>query len=197
MVFNLMAYAHYWITPMFERAWGWKAADVGRAYGSVVLAAGLIGVNLGGWLCDRGYRAGRHDVALRAMCWALAVIVPLHAIAPFAASGRMALLLFFPPLVAAALASMAASTATMLVTPNEYRGQVTALSLLVAGGLGQVLGPTSVAFLTDYVFRDEAAVRYSLSLAVLVFSVLGFALLLWGLRHYRAALVALEQRLAP
>jgi MFS family permease len=195
MVFNLMAYAHYWITPMFERTWGWKAADVGRAYGSVVLAAGLIGVNLGGWLCDRGYRAGRRDTALRAMCWALAIVIPLHAIAPLAPSGQLALVLFFPPLVAAALASSAAATATMLVTPNEYRGQVAALSLLVAGGLGQVLGPTSVAFLTDFVFRDEAEVRYSLSLAVFFYSVLGFALLAWGLRHYRTALAALEQRL--
>ncbi|MFO1427089.1 MAG: MFS transporter [Steroidobacteraceae bacterium] len=195
MVVNLMAYAHYWMTPLFERTWGWAAADVGRIFGSVVLVAGLIGVNLGGWLCDRGYRSGQRAAALRAMWWSLAVIIPLHTAAPFAASGALALALFFPALLAAALASAAASTATMLVTPNEFRGQVAALSLLVAGGLGQMLGPTSVAFLTDFVFRDESALRYSLAIAVAFFSIIGLALLGWGLPHYRAGLEQLEGRL--
>jgi hypothetical protein len=73
---------------------------------------------------------------------------------------------------------------------------MTALSLLVASGLGQFLGPTSVAFLTDFVFADEKALRWSLSIAVLVFSLGAFAVLTSGLRHYRGWIADLETRLA-
>ena len=83
----------------------------------------------------------------------------------------------------------------MLVTPNEYRGQMTALSLLIASGLGQFFGPTSVAGLTDFVFEDPQALRYSLSIAVLVFSMLGFLVLSSGRRAYREAVVALESKI--
>jgi MFS family permease len=123
---------------------------------------------------------------------ALLLTLPLHALAPLMPTGELALALFVPALIALGAGSAAGSTATMLVTPNEYRGQMTALSLLIASGLGQLLGPTSVAFLTQFVFRDPAALGLSLSIAVLVFSLLAFAVLHWGLRHYRAEVRGLE-----
>jgi hypothetical protein len=98
-----------------------------------------------------------------------------------------------PVLVAIGAGSAAGSTATILVTPNEYRGQMTALSLLIAGGLGQFVGPTSVAALTDFAFGDPKALRYSLSAVVLVFSLIALVVLTWGLRHYRASLGELER----
>jgi F0F1-type ATP synthase assembly protein I len=52
---------------------------------------------------------------------------------------------------------------------------------LVAG----ILGPTSVALLTDYVFRDEAAVRWSLVVCTLVGMTLTISLLAWGRASYR------------
>jgi len=193
-VFNFIAYAHFWIVPLFQRTWGWELKSTGQVWGFTLLGSGLVGVMLGGWLSDRWYRAGRKDAALRVVWWGLLLTLPLHALAPLMPSGELALMLFVPALVAAGAGSSAGSTATMLATPNEYRGQVTALSLLIASGLGQLLGPTSVAFTTDFVFRDPQALRYSLAIAVLVFSLVAFAVLSWGLRHYRAAVEGLEAR---
>lgn len=195
-VFNFIAYAQFWIVPLFQRTWGWEVSRTGPIWGLVLLGSGLVGVMIGGWLSDRWYRAGRKDAALRVVWLALLLTLPLHALAPLMPTGEAALLLFVPALMAAGAGSSAGSTATMLATPNEYRGQVTALSLLIASGLGQLLGPTSVAFLTDFVFRDPQALRYSLSLAVLAFSLAAFAVLSWGLRHYRAAVEGLEAQVA-
>jgi MFS family permease len=194
-VFNFIAYAQFWIVPMFERTWGWSRVRTGTLWGTTLLASGLVGVMLGGWLSDRWYRAGRRDAALRTVWIALLVTLPLHALAPLMPSGELALALFVPALIAAGAGSSAGSTATMLVTPNEYRGQMTALSLLIASGLGQFFGPTSVAGLTDFVFEDPQALRYSLSIAVLVFSLLGFLVLSSGRRAYREAVVALESKI--
>jgi MFS family permease len=193
-VFNLIAYAHFWIVPMFERSWGWSRVRTGTLWGTTLLVSGLIGVILGGWLSDRWYRAGRRDAALRTVWLALLATLPLHALAPLMPSGELALAMFIPTLIAAGAGSSAGSTATMLVTPNEYRGQMTALSLLIASGLGQFLGPTSVAGLTDFVFEDPKALRYSLSIAVLSFSLLAFLVLSLGRRPYREAVIELETR---
>ena len=186
-VFNFIAYAHFWIVPLFQRSWGWELKVTGTVWGLTLLVSGIVGVMLGGWLSDRWYRAGRKDAALRVVWGALLLTLPLHALAPLMPTGELAL-----ALIALGAGSAAGSTATMLVTPNEYRGQMTALSLLIASGLGQLLGPTSVAFLTQFVFRDPAALGLSLSIAVLVFSLLAFAVLHWGLRHYRAEVRGLE-----
>lgn len=193
--FNLIAYAHFWIVPMFERTWGWTRVRTGTLWGTTLLLSGLTGVLLGGWLSDRWYHAGRKDAALRTVWLALLATLPLHALAPLMPTGELALALFVPTLIAAGAGSSAGSTATMLVTPNEYRGQMTALSLLIASGLGQFLGPTSVAALTDFVFADPSALRYSLSISVFVFSVIAFATLSFGLRHYRSAVNRLEDQL--
>lgn len=195
-VFNFIAYAHFWIVPLFQRTWGWDLKVTGKVWGLTLLGSGLVGVMLGGWLSDRWYRAGRKDAALRTVWWALLITLPLHALAPLMPTGELALALFVPALIAAGAGSSAGSTATMLVTPNEYRGQMTALSLLIASGLGQMLGPTSVAFGTDFVFGDPQALRWSLSAAVLLFSLAAFAVLSWGLRHYRTAVLGLEAQVA-
>jgi MFS family permease len=197
IVVNFVAYSHFWIVPLFDRTWGMTRKEFAPLWGVLTLCCGLLGVNFGGWLADRWYRAGVRDAALRIVWLSLLVIVPMHAIAPLAPSSTLALLLFIPPMIAAGAASSAASTATMLVTPNQYRGQMTSLSLLIASGTGQFLAPTSVAALTDFVFGDPAALRYSMSLSVLVVSAVGLVGVGLGLKHYARGLADLEQRIKP
>ena len=194
---NVVNYAHFWIVPMFERSWGWSRGATGARWGLVLLFGGTIGVMLGGWVSDRWYRAGRRDAAVRTVWLSMLVSLPLHALAPLMPSGGLAIALFLPAMIATGACSAAGSVAAMLATPNEYRGQMTALSLLVSSGLGQFIGPTSVAFLTDFVFHDPKALRYSLSIAVFAASLVAFAILSYGLRPYREWLGRLEVRLQP
>jgi hypothetical protein len=51
-----------------------------------------------------------------------------------------------------------------LAVPNRMRAQTTALLLFSTNILGLVLGPTAVASITQYVFRDQHALRYSLAI---------------------------------
>jgi hypothetical protein len=44
-----------------------------------------------------------------------------------------------------------------------------------------------VALVTDYYFRDESQLRYSLAVVSTAAAVIGISLLLWSLRHYRAS----------
>jgi uncharacterized protein HemY len=64
------------------------------------------------------------------------------------------------------------------------RGQITALFLFVFIIIGFGLGPTVVALFTDYVFRTESQIGYSLSATAALLSLQG-ALVIWlGLKPY-------------
>ena len=47
---------------------------------------------------------------------------------------------------------------------DRSRAQATAIYYFIISLAGLTLGPTSVALLTDYVFRDEGALRYSMAI---------------------------------
>ncbi len=55
------------------------------------------------------------------------------------------------------------NAALQVIVPNEMRGQVTALFLFLFTMIGFGIAPTVVALLTDYVFRDEMKLRYSIA----------------------------------
>jgi ABC-type enterobactin transport system permease subunit len=55
------------------------------------------------------------------------------------------------------------------------------------------IGPTSVALVTDFVFADESAVRYSLSLVSAIAGGLVTWMLIYNLKHYRETLAETER----
>src|SRR5690606_32120389 len=67
------------------------------------------------------------------------------------------------------------------------RGQASAIYLFVITLIGLGIGPTAVALVTDYVFQDDMAVRYSIFWVASVITI-GAVVLLWlGIKPYREA----------
>jgi MFS family permease len=77
--------------------------------------------------------------------------------------------------------------------PNRMRGQAIACYLLLAGLMGIGLGPTLVAVLTDYVFKDHSALRYSLALTAGPASLFAVWLIGSGLKYYEATFAVLNE----
>lgn len=63
---------------------------------------------------------------------------------------------------------------------------------LVVNLLSGALGPTAVALLTDNVFRDPLALRYSLALSSVVGMTLAIALLAWARPAFRTTVQRLR-----
>jgi MFS family permease len=82
------------------------------------------------------------------------------------------------------------NAALQTVTPNRMRGQMTALFLFVFNVVGFGFGPTVIALITDYVFRDEARIGYSLVAATVVLGPLSAWALALGLKPYGRMIVA-------
>ena len=183
-----------WLTSMYIRTWDWNYTQISVGLGTVLLIAGPIGVNGGGWLADHWLRQGKKDAHVRVMMWSAPVMLIASTLMPLMPSGELALLMFIPHILGAAGITAAGGAALMVVTPNQIRAQATAIYYFVISMAGLTLGPLSVALLTDYVFADESALRYSLAIVGFAAPLLSVVAALSIRRHVVASLTEEERR---
>ena len=75
-----------------------------------------------------------------------------------------------------------------IVTPNQMRGQATAVYIFATNMLGLAIGSSVVASVTDFVFADDAALNLSLSLVSAILVPMA-AFLFWrGLHPFATAI---------
>ncbi|MGB3623530.1 MAG: MFS transporter, partial [Ketobacter sp.] len=76
--------------------------------------------------------------------------------------------------------------------PNPMRGQASAVYLFVVTFFGLGVGPTAVALVTDYVFADDNALRYSLLIISSIATGLAIVLLFASLKPYQRSVEQLR-----
>lgn len=153
-----------WVPTFFARTYDMDVSQAGLWFGLIMATGGAAGLVMGGMLADRMFARGVPDAHLRVM--RLSVLVggpPLLAavLMPNAALAFVMLALAFPMLTMHGVGTVA----LQLVTPNEYRARVTALYFFVVNLTGLGFGPMLMALLTDRLFADDGALRYSIALA--------------------------------
>lgn len=182
-----------WIPTFYIRTYGWDASQVGIIYGTIVAIFGCIGIVFGGRLADWLAKHGRHDANMRVGLYAALGALPLVLAFPLMPNATWATVLLAPTVFCLSMPFGVAPAAIQEIMPNSMRGQASAIYLFVITLIGLGLGPTAVALVTDYVFADDNALRYSIVI-VTTLAVLSSALLLWqGLHPYRESLQRLQQ----
>jgi MFS family permease len=189
--FAMLAFCAYgtaaWVPSFFIRTFGWKAGDVGIIYGLLVMVFGCLGILFGGWLTDRWLKRGKTDAALR-MGVVAACVAILGNVYLLANSGTLAAILMVPSVFALAMPFGAAPAAIVAIVPNQMRGQTAAVYLFIVNLIGLGIGPTAVALVTDYVFANDLALRWSMLIVGTAASVAAIGLLAAGLKPYRETL---------
>lgn len=176
-----------WTPSYFIRVHGMSAKEAGAALGGMILVLSTLGIFGGGWVAGLLARRGRADATFRTGLWAIALSLPFSIAGPLMPTPLLSFLVLAPAfMLGSAYVSLGPST-IQLVTPNEMRGQVSALSLMMTNLLGGVLGPALVAYCTDHVFGDAQSVGRSLALVSAVLGPLTVAMLFWGLPALRQA----------
>ncbi len=186
-----------WIPTFFIRSHGWEAADIGLAYGLIFITCGTAGLLAGGQLADVWWRRGRLDGHLRVVLLSVTGMTPCFALMAVVPSPTAALALLAAATFLSSLHGGVAGAALQLFTPNELRGQMTAVYFFIANLVGLGLGPTAVALITDVVFADQQAIGASLAWLALTAGPLSALLLLTGLRHFRSSVADLQHAVDP
>jgi MFS family permease len=195
--FAMIAFCSYgtsaWIPSFFIRTFGWKAGDVGIIYGLLVMVFGCLGILFGGWLTDRWQKQGKSDAALRVGILAACVAI-IGNVYLMANTGTLAAILMVPAVFALGMPFGAAPAAIVAIVPNQMRGQTAAVYLFIVNLIGLGVGPTAVALVTDYVFADDLALKYSLLIVGTAANVAAILLLGAGLKSYRETVQRMHER---
>ncbi len=183
-----------WTPTFMVRSYGWNAADAGIAYGILLLVFGGSGVYCGGWLADVLQQRGRKTAALITACGCACLLVIPATLYPLMPSAKTALMVMAPMIFFSSAPWGIAVSAIQQFTPNELRGQISALMYLFPVNLiGIGFGPAIVAVLTDYAFADANDLRYSMAIVSMIASVLAAIVLRLGLKPFGRSLEAAEK----
>ena len=154
----------FWLPTFFERTHGWTPSRAGYLLGVANLTFGIAGVSLAGRLSDRWQAAGMADAKLRVAMLAAIGLLVCDVLTPLMPTATLAAIMIFPLSFFASAPFGVAAAAVQEMVPARMRAQASAVYLFVISLLGLAAGPTAVALVTDYVFRDEQMVRYSMAL---------------------------------
>lgn len=190
--FGLLAANAYafgaWTPTYLIRKFDLSIGLVGLFSSSIVLVFGMGGTVFSGWLIDKLFARGRSDIHLRFYIVCAAAQIAIL----FAAAAVDSLVLFLMLNGAAMfLASYtgAAVAALQIATPNEFRGQVSAIYLFVFTLLGIGLGPTLIGAITTFVFHDDMMLGWAIAVGGAIILPLAMLALFFGLRPMRQAVI--------
>jgi hypothetical protein len=74
------------------------------------------------------------------------------------------------------------------ITPNQMRGQMTAFYIFLTNIFGLAVGTSVMAAFTDFLFKDDSMLLYSIATANALFYPLAIGLFAYGLKAYRASM---------
>lgn len=181
-----------WAPTLMDRQFGMPPAQYGPLLGAIALASSLTLVLKGGAM-DWFYARGVKDIHIRFYTWLLFASVPLVAVVFLTRDLRI----FVPLYAAVAIITVPLlaylNVTVQMVAPRTLRGRLTAMVGIPVSLVGG-LGPLSVGALTDFVFRDEARLNYSMATLFCVAVPAALVLLRTTLRPLRQAVVLCEAR---
>ena len=157
--------------------------------GLVILVSATFGILAGMTLASRLQTKGPANALMRTSLLMGFALTPFGILLPLAASPTSALALMAPAVALAFGLFPMGPAILQLITPNQMRGQVTAVFSLFNNVIGLMLGATSIALLTDYFFHDRMRLHHSLAIVAATVLPLSTTLMWWGLAHVERSLV--------
>jgi MFS family permease len=151
------------------------------------------GVLTSGWLIDFFTKRGRTDAALiAAIVGGVGALIPA-ALFPFMPNLTTTLIVLGVALYFASFPMATSAAALQWMAPNQMRAQVTALFFLFMNLFGITGGSSLVALSTDYLFKDEQLVGYSMAIVACAAALIAVVLMARGLAAFRKTVSDLQQ----
>jgi MFS family permease len=182
-----------WLATFLVRTYGWTPARAGIVQGVLTMTVGVAGTLAGGRTADVLVRRGHADAPLRVGIIGAAGMLVSATAYPLMPSATLAVVWLAIVNFFAAFPWGPASAAAAEIVPPSIRTQGAALYFFLLSLISGTLGPTAVAFLTDHVFGDPLAVRYSLALVNVIGMLATIILLVVGMPAYRRSVRAVEE----
>jgi MFS family permease len=186
-----------WVPALFERRYAWDSAAIGMSFGLITLTLGTAGLILSGLAANAMLKIKISAPFNKLMIATMGCAIPPAALLvavrdPHWTLCCLALMVF---LLSAPIGLVQA--ALQAITPNEMRAQVIAIYLLTVTIIGLAAGPSLVAAVTDFHFRNDAAVGSSIAVVATTASIISLVILAFGISAYKQKAAHPEEPGAP
>ncbi|MEM6345970.1 MAG: MFS transporter [Bacteroidota bacterium] len=170
-----------WLPTFLMRVHKLPTQTVGWLTSFGLLIFPSLGLVLGGWLAD--HMSKRHPLLgkVKFCLWAFLLFAPSAIGFGLIEETQSSLWALLPYALLLSATVGVGAAIVQQISPAAHRGVASALFLFAQNCLGLSLGPTAVAFCTDYLFADPMSLGYSLSLVGGLSSLIaiGFMYRLW------------------
>ena len=177
-----------WYPEFLLRTYQLSKSEGGAALGLIFIVAGTGGTFAGAFFAGLLQKRGYIDANVRLVMIAATLLVIPATAAPLMPEASWALAITWFVIFVHYTHFGVAMAGLQLITPNRMRAQVSAVLLFLANFFGLALGGSFVAFFTDFVFSDDAALRYSLAAVSVICYPAAAIVVGLGLKHYRHSL---------
>jgi MFS family permease len=187
-----------WAPSFYVRTFHWTIVRYGLVQGLLSLTIMPIGAFTGSLMAERLARKGYDDANMRTVFIGQLLALPGMILFPLMPTAALSIVLSTAYTFFLFWTNAPMNAALQIVTPNQMRGQVTALFLFVFNVIGFGLGPTMVALFTDYLFHSDRMLGRSMAVASLALGSLTAVIMWLGVKPYGRAMAQLkaQERLA-
>jgi MFS family permease len=181
-----------WRVPFLQRTYGW-GNEAGYVLGVANILFQFLGLLVGSWFT--GWMAKKYDDANVRVVAIMYTITPIFAIlGPLMPNPWLSVFCAGMTGLCGLAGASPQNAAIQSVTPNQMRGQVTALYLFIFTVIGQGLGPVFIGLVTNFVIKDESLIRYAMAGTAAFMTPLA-ALIIWlGVKPYGRAIAEIKAR---
>jgi MFS family permease len=150
-----------WRAALFSRTFHMGAHVYGPLSGMIGLIGAPIGVIIGAFIAERMHRRWI-DSHLRLTLIVHLITMPCYILTPLMPNATAALAVQFVLGVVMMVSAPSLLSAMQIITPNAMRARVNAIYMITISVLGNGLGPSVVAGMTDFLFHDPSQLRYAM-----------------------------------
>ena len=176
-----------WQPAFVQRTYGWTPQHIGMVLGVMNLFANLGGLFVGVVIVE--WLAKRHpDAPYRVVVWGRLIALAPPILMPLMPTPELAIAMAGLTTFMIGVTGSSTNAILQIVTPNQMRGQATALFMFLYSVVGNGLSPFLLGVVTDLVFHQESQLRFSLLLVAVLFQPVSLLVLWSGIRPYRREL---------
>ncbi len=177
-----------WYPEFLFRNYGMSKSEAGFSFGMILLTAGSAGVMFGAWMSGMLSKRGYDDANVRTILITSLVALPLTILAPLVGDAQLTLFILWPGVVMSSSYLGVMAVSIVVITPNQMRGQITAIYIFVTNILGMAIGTSVLAAFTDFLYQDDMMLHYSIATSNGLFYPLAAVMFWLCLPAYRKSL---------
>ena len=160
-----------WVPTILQRVHDWSPQKVGIWFGFSIAIFSTLGIILGGRYADYLTKKGHLDADLRTARISAIALLFLGCFFPWFKTGEATFWIIIPMNFFGAFPFGATVAAIQKLMPARMRSLGSAIYLLILNMVGLGLGPVFTGAITQYIFKDEKMVGFSLMIVAILASI--------------------------